>query len=183
MKGNFYVVFAPSGAGKTAIVNSLTTNRGITTTSRVPRKGEVHGVDYYFISKTKFEELIHQGMFIEWAVYERGGNKEYYGLTKEEFHKRLEQGDLFVICTIDGVRHYKSVYPNTIAVYIDSSFEDVKKQLHTRGSKAEEIEGALNLYSKEAKTKGIADYIIKNCYGELNKAIEQFKEIIEKNKN
>ncbi len=60
MKGNFYVIIAPSGSGKTALVNAVTTNRGITTTSRRPREGELDKVDYYFVTKKKFEELIEK---------------------------------------------------------------------------------------------------------------------------
>lgn len=182
MKGNFYVIIAPSGSGKTAIVNAVTTNRGITTTSRKPREGELDKVDYYFVTKSKFEELIEKGLLIEWAKYGKEGNVQYYGLTKEEFNKRLEMGDLFVICTIEGVNHYKEVYPDTIVVYIDSTFEDIQKQLQIRGGSTKEINERLSLYKEESKAKKIADCIIENRFGALEETVESFKSYIESNR-
>ena len=181
MKGNFYVIIAPSGSGKTAIVNAVTTNRGITTTSRKPREGELDKVDYYFVTKDKFEELIEKGLLIEWAKYGKEGNVQYYGLTKEEFNKRLEMGDLFIICTIEGVNHYKAIYPDTIVVYIDSTFEDIQKQLQIRGGSTKEINERLSLYEEESKAKEIADCIIVNRFGALEDTIESFKSYIKLN--
>ena len=65
------IVFGgPSGSGKTTLANLISNNRVITTTTRPMRKGERNGVDYYFVSKEQFEELIRTNQLVEWNEYE-----------------------------------------------------------------------------------------------------------------
>lgn len=183
VKGNCFLIVGPSGSGKTVLVNSVTTNRAVTTTTRKPRLGEKEGIDYYFLSKKEFKQLIEGSLLIEWAEYGKADKKNYYGLTKEEFEKRLLKGDLFIICTVEGVKHYKKVYPQSIIVFIESSFQDIQKQLHDRGGKKEDIQDRISLYKEEMKTKKLADYVIVNQYGNLTKAIKDLKQVISLNKS
>lgn len=104
-KGAILVLSGPSGAGKSTIINAASSQIGeyyfsISTTTRQPRAGEKHGVDYYFVSKENFEEDIQAGNFLEYA--EVHGN--YYGTSLKPVHEALNEGKL-VIFDIDIQGH------------------------------------------------------------------------------
>ena len=94
--GHLYIVSAPSGAGKSsliaALIKQLSQHKAqvsISHTTRQPRPGEQHGVHYYFSSVTEFEQLIEQGLFLEYAnVF---GN--YYGTPREPVEQALRRGN------------------------------------------------------------------------------------------
>ncbi|WP_170953178.1 guanylate kinase [Bacillus cereus] len=182
MKGNCFLVLGPSGAGKTVIVNSVTTNRAVTTTTREPRFSEREGVDYYFVNKEEFENMIKNDKLAEWAEYGKEGKKNYYGLTKDEFNKRLSLGDLFIVCTVEGVIHYKQVYPEAITLFVHSSFEDIQKQLYDRGGNQQDINHRISLYNEEMKSLELADFVIQNKYNHLEESIAALRSIIKTNK-
>jgi len=104
-KGAILVLSGPSGAGKSTIINAASEEIGeyyfsISTTTRVPREGEQHGVDYFFVSKESFEEDIKAGNFLEYA--EVHGN--YYGTSLKPVRSALDEGKL-VIFDIDVQGH------------------------------------------------------------------------------
>lgn len=104
-KGAILVLSGPSGAGKSTIINAASSQIGeyyfsISTTTRAPRIGEVHGVDYFFVSKENFEEDIKAGNFLEYAQVH--GN--YYGTSLKPVREALEEGKL-VIFDIDVQGH------------------------------------------------------------------------------
>ncbi|HFQ62095.1 MAG TPA: guanylate kinase [Epsilonproteobacteria bacterium] len=104
-KGAILVLSGPSGAGKSTIINAASSQIGeyyfsISTTTRAPRIGEAHGVDYFFVSKENFEEDIKAGNFLEYAQVH--GN--YYGTSLKPVREALEEGKL-VIFDIDVQGH------------------------------------------------------------------------------
>jgi len=104
-KGAILVLSGPSGAGKSTIINAASSEIGeyyfsISTTTRMPRRGETDGVDYFFVSKETFEEDIKAGNFLEYA--EVHGN--YYGTSLKPVREALEKGKL-VIFDIDVQGH------------------------------------------------------------------------------
>ena len=104
-KGAILVLSGPSGAGKSTIINAASGEIGeyyfsISTTTRAPRAGEEHGVDYFFVSKESFEEDIKAGNFLEYA--EVHGN--YYGTSLKPVRVALDEGKL-VIFDIDVQGH------------------------------------------------------------------------------
>ena len=104
-KGAILVLSGPSGAGKSTIINAASDEIGeyyfsISTTTRSPRVGEKHGVDYFFVSKESFEEDIKAGNFLEYA--EVHGN--YYGTSLKPVREALNEGKL-VIFDIDVQGH------------------------------------------------------------------------------
>jgi len=104
-KGAILVLSGPSGAGKSTIIEKSSSYIGeyyfsISTTTRAPRVGEEHGVDYFFVSKANFEEDIKAGNFLEYA--EVHGN--YYGTSLKPVREALEEGKL-VIFDIDVQGH------------------------------------------------------------------------------
>jgi len=113
-RGNLFAVVAPSGAGKTTLVSALLERErnirlSISYTTRAPRKGEVDGREYHFVSREKFEQMIAAGDFLEYAdVY---GN--YYGTSKRWIENELS-GDHDVLLEIDfqGARQVRALLPH-----------------------------------------------------------------------
>ena len=106
------VISGPSGAGKGTIIKEVLKRKpeiiySVSYTTRQKREGEENGKDYFFISKEKFEEMIKNGEFLEWAkVYDY-----YYGTSKEFVLKRLREGkDVILEIEIQGARKVREVF-------------------------------------------------------------------------
>jgi guanylate kinase len=142
MPGNLFVVVAPSGAGKTSLVNELLKRDprirlSVSYTTRKPREGEVDGRDYHFIDRASFEKMIEAGDFLEYAnVY---GN--YYGTSKRWIENELA-GDHDVLLEIDwqGARQVRSLFPHMVGIFIlPPSLAELRKRLEARGTDAAEV--------------------------------------------
>jgi guanylate kinase len=141
MAGNLYVVVAPSGAGKTSLVNKLLEREAnihlsVSYTTRPPRDGEKDGREYHFIDKAAFEKMIEQGDFLEHAnVY---GN--YYGTSRRWIERELA-GDHDVLLEIDwqGAKQLRGLFRNMVGIFIlPPSIEELRKRLESRGKDAPE---------------------------------------------
>ena len=141
MNGNLFVVVAPSGAGKTTLVDALLKREpnirlSPSYTTRAPREGEKDGVDYFFVSRAKFEEMIAAGEFLEHAdVY---GN--YYGTSRKWIERELA-GDHDVLLEIDwqGAQQVRRLFPHMVGVFIlPPSLEELRKRLKSRGKDSPE---------------------------------------------
>jgi len=138
-RGNLFVVVAPSGAGKTSLVNELLRRDGrmrlsISYTTRAPREGEAHGREYHFVDRNTFERMIASGDFLEHAnVY---GN--YYGTSKRWIEAELA-GDNDVLLEIDwqGARQVRSLFPEMVGIFIlPPSISELRRRLEARGKDA-----------------------------------------------
>jgi len=138
MQGAILVLSGPSGAGKSTIINHASPNIGeyyfsISTTTRQPREGEKHGVDYYFVSHEEFEEGIKAGDFLEYATVH--GN--YYGTSLKPVNEALAQGKL-VIFDIDVQGH--RLVRAKMGDYVTSAFitpptlKELEKRLYARAT-------------------------------------------------
>ena len=141
MAGNLFVITAPSGAGKTTLVEELLKREpnirlSPSYTTRAPRAGEVDGVDYHFVTRAKFEEMIAAGDFLEHAnVY---GN--YYGTSKRWIEEQLA-GHHDVLLEIDwqGARQLRLLFPHMVGIFIlPPSLAELAKRLESRGKDAPE---------------------------------------------
>ena len=141
MNGNLFVVVAPSGAGKTTLVDALLKREpnirlSPSFTTRAPREGEKDGVDYFFVSRAKFEEMIAAGEFLEHAdVY---GN--YYGTSRKWIERELA-GDHDVLLEIDwqGAQQVRKLFPHMAGIFIlPPSLEELRKRLKSRGKDSPE---------------------------------------------
>jgi guanylate kinase len=139
--GNLFVVVAPSGAGKTSLVNELLRRDGrirlsISYTTRAPREGEAHGREYHFVDRARFEGMIASGDFLEHAnVY---GN--YYGTSKRWIETELA-GDNDVLLEIDwqGARQVRSLFPEMVGIFVlPPSISELRRRLEARGKDAPE---------------------------------------------
>ena len=140
--GNLFVVVAPSGAGKTSLVNELLRHQpnirlSVSFTTRAPREGEEHARDYHFVSRAQFESMIAAGDFLEHAqVY---GN--YYGTSRRWIEFELA-GDHDVLLEIDwqGARQVRALFPHMVGIFIlPPSLAELQRRLEARGKDPAEV--------------------------------------------
>lgn len=166
MKGNLFVVAAPSGAGKTSLVNKLietldNISVSISHTTRGKRPNETEGVNYFFIDKNKFEQMIAAGEFLEHAnVFEN-----YYGTSKRWVEETRAKG-IDVILEIDwqGHQQIKKLFPDAISIFIlPPSMTALRERLVLRDQdKAEVIEKRLADVRETMSHAGEFDYLVMN---------------------
>lgn len=178
--GNLFIISAPSGTGKTTLLKEVQLRLpeirfSVSFTTREPRKGEMHGRDYFFISKDEFLRGIKEGRFLEWACVH--GN--YYGTDKAVIEEWLSNG-LEVILDIDvqGARTIKCQYPFASTIFIlPPSWEELERRLRSRGTDSDEvIRRRLSNASKEISEAFWYDYIVIN--DEISKAVDELITII-----
>ena len=140
--GKFFIISAPSGAGKTSLVKEVlkecgkkyNLKRAITYTTRPPREGEIDGEHYHFVSVDEFKEKIDKDYFIEWSTW----YDHYYG-SPSSLLKRVQEGVSFVaILDRQGAKDVISVYPQSILIWITPpSLEVLKNRLVLRAKDSE----------------------------------------------
>jgi guanylate kinase len=169
-----FVVSGASGSGKTTIMRSLMSNEIVSFTTRQMRQGEVDGRDYIFITKEDFEQRLNNEGLIEHTYY--GGNS--YGITKEEFEKKIALGDAFFIADFNGMKQIKNYYPNCTTIFIYCEKDSIEKNMRSRGDSEDQIQKRLSTYESEIENMHYYDYVVTNEYGDIDKAIEDIREII-----
>ncbi|MFP5284116.1 MAG: guanylate kinase [Thermoanaerobaculia bacterium] len=144
-RGELFILSAPSGAGKTTLVNSLTKGGfaldglafSVSYTTRGPRQGEVDGRDYHFVDHAAFLEMIDAQRFLEWAQVH--GN--FYGTTKDEVFPRLEQGiDVLLDIDVQGAERVMQRHPEAHGIFVmPPSYQDLETRLRRRGLDDSEV--------------------------------------------
>ena len=140
--GNLYVVSAPSGTGKSSLVNALLEvdshlQVSVSHTTRAPRGQEQHGREYWFTSKEDFQAMIDRGEFFEHAHVH--GN--HYGTSRKAIEDRIQSGEDSVL-EIDwqGALQIKRIFPNAILIFImPPSYEELLQRLNRRGEDTPEV--------------------------------------------
>lgn len=166
--GNLYILSAPSGAGKSSLINALLADLprsevqlSISHTTRHPRPGEENGVHYYFTNHDEFKALIEKGHFLEWA--EVFGN--YYGTSLPMIEQSLEQGiDVFLDIDWQGARQIREKLPNVKTIFIlPPSKAELERRLVGRGQdSAETIAKRMAEAVSEMSHYNEFDYVIVN---------------------
>jgi len=165
-KNLLFVISAPSGAGKTTIIEKLLKEidgltLSISHTTRPPRNGEIHGEDYYFISKKEFKNKIDQNEFAEWNEYQG----QYYGSSFENLENAKKQGkDLLFDIDINGAANIKKNFDNGIYIFIlPPSISSLRERLLKRGAESREvIESRIKIAENEIRHFKEYDYIVVN---------------------
>jgi guanylate kinase len=178
--GQLFIVAAPSGGGKTSLVNQLIRilpdiELSISHTTRAARPKEKDGKDYFFVNKSEFEKMVTEQAFLEFAqVFEN-----FYGTSKQQIENRLSQG-IDVVLDIDwqGAQQIRQFLPSAVSIFlIPPSLDILRERLQNRQQdKAEVIEKRMHQAQDELRHYPEFDYLIVNK--EFNLALEQLKSIV-----
>lgn len=147
------VLAGASASGKTEVAKELAKTFGITkvitTTTRKMRVGEVNGRDYFFVSKERFEEMIKEGRFVEYTVY----NDNLYGSTKDQIAENK-----CVVIDPAGLKAYIALNdPNIVTFFLDSLEETRFNRMLQRGDKEEDAKNRIAHDRKAFHPSNIAD--------------------------
>lgn len=183
--GKLYVIVAPSGAGKTTIINNLfkKEQKIVTTTTRKKRKGEVDGKDYYFVTLDKYNSLVGQGKLSQRTEY--AGN--YYGVYNSELENKLAKGDAVVTVDYHGYKDYKrALGDQVVGIYLNIDKDEIVRRLRKRHDDAKQFAKRIAQYDIDIKAikyfEGIQDYIVDVTNQTVEESCEVIKEIIKKYK-
>lgn len=160
------VLSAPSGAGKSAVLEEVMKNTpglelSVSVTTRPPRPGEVEGVDYYFMPREEFEKRIGKNEFLEFAVV----HDNLYGTLKSELDRHLRSGnDLVLELDVQGMRNIRQFVKQMVSVFLmPPSPDELKNRLRKRGTETEEaLALRLRNAEREIAARGEFDYIVVN---------------------
>jgi guanylate kinase len=179
-RGLLFVVSAPSGAGKTTLVEHLVQilpnlRKSRSYTSRPARGGEGDGVDYNFISRPEFQQMIDEQAFLEWAdVF---GN--FYGTSAHDTESMVTEGqDVVLVIDVQGARQVKAHGMDHTSIFVlPPSFDVLERRLRGRSKDTEEqMQRRLNTARAEAASYKDYDYVVVN--DRLEPTVVRLQEII-----
>ncbi len=178
--GKLIVLSGPSGVGKGTILSALMEDYddvcySISATTRKCRADETDGEDYYFLSKEKFEKLIEEDEFLEWARV----HNNYYGTPRKYVEEKLAQGkDVILEIDIQGANQIRKQYPEAVFLFLTPpSLKELQKRLEKRGTESEaDRQTRLENARKELAEKEKYDYEVLN--DQIPEAVEKLKAII-----
>lgn len=181
VRGNLFIISAPSGTGKTSILKKIIAAMekvvfSVSYTTRPPRAGEQEGIDYFFIDNDAFVTMQQQGLFLEWA--EVHGN--LYGTSRSTVQAASEQGlDIILDIDVQGARQVKEKLKDKgVFIFITPpSLEELARRLSGRSTEAEAII-ATRLANAKEEMKSIDDYDYVIVNDRVEQAVEILKSII-----
>ena len=141
-RGNLFILSAPSGAGKSSLINALLKKHSdmkvsVSHTTRSPRPGEENGVHYHFVSVDEFKALIEKNDFFEWAqVFDN-----YYGTSKQAIESQLDAGiDVFLDIDWQGAQQVRKIMPSVQTIFIlPPSKAELEQRLNNRGQDSADV--------------------------------------------
>ena len=180
-RGQLFIVSAPSGTGKTTLVERLVQavpdlSMSRSFTSRAPRDGEADGVDYNFISRGQFDAMIAAGDFLEWAdVF---GN--FYGTARATTESVLASGcDLVLVIDVQGARQVRAKTTASVGVFVlPPSFSVLEARLRRR-SKDTEVDIQRRLAMARSEVDAVVDYDYVVINDELEPAVARLRAVVE----
>lgn len=179
-RGLLFVISAPSGTGKTTVVERLVhllPDLGMSRsyTSRAARQGESHGIDYNFITRVRFDQMVAADAFLEWAdVF---GN--LYGTCADDAEHDLAAGrDLVLVIDVQGARQVRRRCPGTVGVFVlPPSYSVLERRLRGRSKDSEEaIQRRLMRAREEVAGFVEYDYVVVN--DELDACVDRLRSIV-----
>ncbi len=181
-KGAMFIIEAPSGTGKSTIVKELLKQDSnlkfsVSVTTRKPREGEKEGVDYYYITDEKYDELLKQDAFYEYVNSQYGSR---YGTLRSEVDSFINVGQ-DVIFDMDwiGARQMRQKAPDdVVTIYLlPPSVKEVRRRLEDRKTDSKEtIEKRMNLIAEKLKHWDEFDYVIVNA--DIEETVRKVQRVI-----
>ena len=174
------IITGPSGVGKGTVVKELLDRNkdiwlSISATTRNPRVGEKDGLNYYFISKERFKDMIDKKEFLEWAQF--AGN--YYGTPLSTVNEKIEKGFIVLLeIEVEGAKQIKEKFPESLSIFLlPPSKEELEKRIRNRGTEHEEaIKRRLTRANYEIEFSYKFDFVITNHH--VNETVKRVFEII-----
>ena len=179
----FIVISGPSGVGKDAVVKTLKERQTpfhfvVTATSRAPRPGEVHGVDYIFVSREEFERMIRDDELLEHAnVYD-----QYKGVPKEQVRQAMASGkDVVMRLDVQGAASIKDMCPEAVLIFlIPRSYQEWLDMFQSRQTETEEQFNKRVADARwEMEKASLFDYTVVNARGCLDTTVSLIQAIID----
>jgi len=180
-KGVLFVLSGPSGVGKGTVRKRLfakNTNLkySISVTTRKKRPGEQEGVDYFYKTKSEFEQLINDEKLLEHAQYV----DNYYGTPRDYVEKMLNNGhDVFLEIEVQGALQVRENFSEGVFIFLyPPSFNDLKKRITKRGTESDElVKYRLEKAAKEMTMMAHYDYVVIN--DQVDQAVQKIEAIIQ----
>lgn len=180
MSGSLFIVCAPSGGGKTSIVNAVlerdpALKLSVSFTTRAPRPGELEGVHYHFVDETKFAQLDDSGAFLESALV----HGHHYATSRLWLEDEMMRGhDVLLEIDVQGAEQVRKLIPSAVGIFIlPPSWERLRERLVGRGQDAlPVITRRLAAARLEMRRLDEFDYVIIN--NDFATAVEEFSAIV-----
>lgn len=182
VSGNLFVIAAPSGAGKSSMIDALLKRNtsgsmqvSVSTTTRKPRPGEREGEHYFFVDETTFLEQVDQGNFYEYAkVFDH-----YYGTSRFVIEDTLASGvDVFLDIDWQGTRQVKAAYPGVHTIFIlPPSTAELERRLRTRGQDSDEVI-AKRMAKAQHEMSHYAEFSYLIVNEDFEKSVDQLEHIV-----
>ncbi|WP_077315963.1 guanylate kinase [Basilea psittacipulmonis] len=177
--GNMFMISAPSGAGKSSLIQALLKDNpniklSISCTTRKPRPGEQNGREYYFLEEEEFFKLRDENNLLEWAKV----HGHYYGTPKPPIDECLAKGeDILLEIDYQGAKQVRNIYPDITSIFIlPPSIEELEKRLRNRAQDSEDvIKQRLFAARHEIEHANECEYVIIN--NEFNTALKELQSI------
>ena len=171
------------GAGKSTLCEELVKQDrqlvlSVSSTTRLPRPGEIEGEDYYFVSKDEFETLIRDKQVVEYTFF----NDNYYGTARQTLDRAIAIGkDVLLDIEIEGIQNLKNIYGSrVVTIFVcPPSFAVWKERIQARGDGEEQLKRRLEIAKKETAVLSqpeFSDYLLVN--GDLSLTLQQAQKII-----
>ena len=180
-KGKLFVISGASGVGKSTVLNKVMAERSdlrfsVSATTRAPRPGETNGINYYFVSKEKFQEMIAQDAFLEYDAH----MDNYYGTPKEQLEEKLLTGSVILDIEPVGAFNVRRNCPDAVLIFIaPPSMEELERRLRSRGDTGEEqIRLRLDRAVWEMEQSAQYNYVVIN--GDVETCADEIIKIIAK---
>ncbi len=185
LSGKLFLIVGPSGSGKGTIIKEIQKKyKGffypVSCTTREMREGEENGDVYHFISKDKFEAMIEEGKFLEYAIVH---SDNYYGTAKDEIVHALEGGAVVIReVDIQGFHSIQKLIPkeNLVSIFMKvGDLADLKTRITSRFPLSdEEMEKRMVSAKKELAQAGDCDYQVDNKWGAMGECLSRVEQII-----